>query len=185
MKGFTGRWCSARLDSLESFSVTLLAPSRASPLPHWIWVVHKSMWERACPRRGRYRHPQSLAPPHRPQTPTSPATNSVGHLLAFQELAIFRMTRRGSLRRLPGSVQFGVMREITAQWKQSRPSTKKGAGVWCKTTGVQTGDIVASIPIRMVNVRNPPRKIAILFMLLSLMLSLRCTGRFGMKGCRG
>jgi hypothetical protein len=48
----------------------------------------------------------------------------------------------------------------------------------------QTGEIVASIPIRMVNVRNPPRKIAILFMLLSLMLSLRCTGRFGMKHCR-
>lgn len=48
----------------------------------------------------------------------------------------------------------------------------------------QTGEIVASKPIRMVSVRKPPRKIAILFMLLSSMLSLRCTGRFGMKNCR-
>jgi hypothetical protein len=33
----------------------------------------------------------------------------------------------------------------------------------------------------MVSVRKPPRKNAILFMLLSSMLSLRCTGRFGMR----
>lgn len=58
---------------------------------------------------------------------------------------------------------------------------KRAPEVGVGTAGGQTGEIVASIPIRMVNVRNPPRKIAILFMLLSSMLSLRCTGRFGMK----
>ncbi|WP_176247324.1 hypothetical protein [Pseudomonas sp. R4(2017)] len=45
----------------------------------------------------------------------------------------------------------------------------------------QTGEMVASTPIRMVSVRNPPRKIAIFAMLLSSMPGLRCTGRFGMK----
>jgi len=33
----------------------------------------------------------------------------------------------------------------------------------------QTGEIVASTPIRMVKVRKPPRKIAILYMSRSLM----------------
>ena len=55
----------------------------------------------------------------------------------------------------------------------------------------QTGEIVASTPIRMVKVRKPPRKIAILYMSRSLMRGVRCTGRFGMRSegdwphCRG